>query len=168
MCFNVNREHGNKVLGEVTLDQAYGGARGVKCLVWEVCTYWQQTMGGNPANYWLGFRFGLWRRHSFQRQDRMYYCNPFAWVRPKLIILQIPEIQKLLPKAPGGEEPLPEGIWSFKISSVCHVELIVYRSFLAALDWWNSLRAASPWSVCRMGRSLGRPQVHRGAPRPLP
>ena len=40
----------------------------------------------------------------------MYYCNPFAWVRPKLIILQIPEIQKLLPKAPGGEEPLPEGI----------------------------------------------------------
>lgn len=30
------REHGHKVLGEVTLDQAYGGARGVKCLVWEV------------------------------------------------------------------------------------------------------------------------------------
>lgn len=23
----------------------------------------------------------------------------------------IPECQKLLPKAPGGEEPLPEGIW---------------------------------------------------------
>lgn len=30
------REHGSKVIGEVTLDQAYGGARGVKCLVWEV------------------------------------------------------------------------------------------------------------------------------------
>lgn len=30
------RDHGSKVLGEVTLDQAYGGARGVKCLVWEV------------------------------------------------------------------------------------------------------------------------------------
>lgn len=33
---NLYREHGSKVIGEVTLDQAYGGARGVKCLVWEV------------------------------------------------------------------------------------------------------------------------------------
>lgn len=31
-----NREHGNTVIGEVTLDQAYGGARGIKSLVWEV------------------------------------------------------------------------------------------------------------------------------------
>lgn len=23
----------------------------------------------------------------------------------------IPECQKMLPKAPGGEEPIPEGIW---------------------------------------------------------
>lgn len=30
------REHGSKVIGEVTLDQVYGGARGVKALVWEV------------------------------------------------------------------------------------------------------------------------------------
>lgn len=29
------REYGSKVLGEVTLDQAYGGARGIKSLVWE-------------------------------------------------------------------------------------------------------------------------------------
>ena len=29
------REHGNKVVGEVTLDQVYGGARGIKSLVWE-------------------------------------------------------------------------------------------------------------------------------------
>ena len=27
--------HGNKVIGEVTLDQVYGGARGIKSLVWE-------------------------------------------------------------------------------------------------------------------------------------
>lgn len=33
---NRYREHGNKVIGEVTLDQAYGGARGIKSLVWEV------------------------------------------------------------------------------------------------------------------------------------
>ena len=31
-----HREHGNKVIGEVTLDQVYGGARGIKSLVWEV------------------------------------------------------------------------------------------------------------------------------------
>jgi citrate synthase len=32
----LRKEHGNKVIGEVTLDQAYGGARGIKSLVWEV------------------------------------------------------------------------------------------------------------------------------------
>ena len=31
-----NRDYGSKVLGEVTLEQVYGGARGVKALVWEV------------------------------------------------------------------------------------------------------------------------------------
>ena len=36
MFVQIFREHGNKVIGELTLDQAYGGARGVKCLVWEV------------------------------------------------------------------------------------------------------------------------------------
>lgn len=35
-AINACRDYGNKVVGEVTLDQAYGGARGVKCLVWEV------------------------------------------------------------------------------------------------------------------------------------
>ena len=33
------REHGNKVIGEVTLDQVYGGARGIKSLVWEVSSF---------------------------------------------------------------------------------------------------------------------------------
>eukprot|EP00211_Chloroparvula_japonica_P002282 CAMPEP_0119132666 /NCGR_PEP_ID=MMETSP1310-20130426/12010_1 /TAXON_ID=464262 /ORGANISM="Genus nov. species nov., Strain RCC2339" /LENGTH=461 /DNA_ID=CAMNT_0007123309 /DNA_START=54 /DNA_END=1439 /DNA_ORIENTATION=+ len=31
----IKQEHGSKVLGEVTVDQAYGGARGVKCLITE-------------------------------------------------------------------------------------------------------------------------------------
>jgi citrate synthase len=30
------REYGSEVIGEVTLDQVYGGARGIKSLVWEV------------------------------------------------------------------------------------------------------------------------------------
>jgi len=31
----LRKEHGSKVIGEVTLDQVYGGARGIKSLVWE-------------------------------------------------------------------------------------------------------------------------------------
>ena len=31
-----SREYGSKVVGEITLDQVYGGARGIKSLVWEV------------------------------------------------------------------------------------------------------------------------------------
>jgi citrate synthase len=56
----------------VTLDQVYGGARGIKCLVWE----------GSVLDSEEGIRF-----------------------RNKTI----PECQELLPKAPGGAEPLPEG-----------------------------------------------------------
>ncbi|EGE03895.1 citrate synthase [Trichophyton mentagrophytes] len=70
----LRKEHGHKVLGEVTLDQVYGGARGIKSLVWE----------GSILDSEEGIRF-----------------------RGKTI----PECQKLLPKAPGGQEPLPEGLF---------------------------------------------------------
>lgn len=66
------REHGSKVVDKVTLDQVYGGARGIKSLVWE----------GSVLDSEEGIRF-----------------------RGKTI----PECQDLLPKAPGGNEPLPEG-----------------------------------------------------------
>jgi citrate synthase len=62
------------VIQEVTLDQVYGGARGIKSLVWE----------GSVLDSEEGIRF-----------------------RGKTI----PECQELLPKAPGGEEPLPEGLF---------------------------------------------------------
>lgn len=75
--FFYNREHGSKVVDKVTLDQVYGGARGIKALVWE----------GSVLDSEEGIRF-----------------------RGKTI----PECQELLPKAPGGKEPLPEGknIWT--------------------------------------------------------
>lgn len=69
------REHGSKVVDKVTLDQVYGGARGIKCLVWE----------GSVLDAEEGIRF-----------------------RGKTI----PECQELLPKAPGGKEPLPEGTFT--------------------------------------------------------
>ena len=68
----LRKEFGSKVVGEVTLDQVYGGARGIKSLVWE----------GSVLDSEEGIRF-----------------------RGKTI----PDCQKELPKAPGGQEPLPEG-----------------------------------------------------------
>lgn len=70
----INQEYGDKVISEVTVSQAYGGARGVKCIVTE-------TSALDPME---GIRF-----RGFN----------------------IPELQKKLPKAPGGEEPLPEGLF---------------------------------------------------------
>eukprot|EP00978_Attheya_sp_CCMP212_P046168 scaffold377318_cov24-Attheya_sp.AAC.1 len=31
----LKKEHGSTVIGEVTIDQCIGGARGVKCMLWE-------------------------------------------------------------------------------------------------------------------------------------
>ncbi|KAI9681743.1 MAG: citrate (Si)-synthase [Trizodia sp. TS-e1964] len=70
----LRKDYGSKVVGEVTIDQVYGGARGIKSLVWE----------GSVLDSEEGIRF-----------------------RGKTI----PECQKLLPKAPGGKEPLPEGLF---------------------------------------------------------
>ncbi len=68
------KEHGDKVIGEVTLSQIYQGMRGITGLVTETSLLDAQD----------GIRF---RGYS------------------------IPELQKALPKAPGGDEPLPEGLF---------------------------------------------------------
>lgn len=68
------KEHGDKVISEATVRQAYGGMRGIKSMVWETSLL-------DPME---GIRF---RGYS------------------------IPEVREKLPKATGGEEPLPEGIF---------------------------------------------------------
>lgn len=65
---------GDRLLSEVTVRQAYGGMRGVRCMVTE-------TSAVDPYE---GIRF---RGHT------------------------IPQLQEKLPKAPGGTEPLPEGVF---------------------------------------------------------
>ncbi|WVW83693.1 citrate synthase, mitochondrial [Kwoniella bestiolae CBS 10118] len=70
----VRAAHGNKSFGEVTVDQAYGGMRGIKGLIWE----------GSVLDADEGIRFRG---------------------------LTIPEVQQKLPTAPGGTEPLPEGLF---------------------------------------------------------
>jgi citrate synthase len=68
------REHGERKIADVTVSQAYGGMRGVKCMVTETSALDPQT----------GIRFRG---------------------------LSIPEISQRLPKAPGGDQPLPEGLF---------------------------------------------------------
>ena len=68
------KEHGNKVIGEVTLSQIYQGMRGITGLVSETSLLDAQD----------GIRF---RGYS------------------------IPDLREKLPKAPGGTEPLPEGLF---------------------------------------------------------
>jgi citrate synthase len=93
------RDYGSKVVGEVTLDQVYGGARGIKSLVWE----------GSVLDSEEGIRF-----------------------RGKTI----PECQELLPKAPGGKEPLPEGTRYSMISlNFTNLTDLSARSLLASPDW---------------------------------
>ena len=76
------KEHGEDKISEVTVAQAFGGMRGVKCMVTE-------TSAVDPYE---GIRF-----------------RGFS----------IPELQEKLPHAPGGEEPLPEGV--FHLLLTCDV-----------------------------------------------
>jgi len=71
---NLNKEYGDKVISDVTVTQAYGGMRGVKCIVTETSA-----------------------------------LDPFEGIRFRGY--NIPDLQKKLPKAPGGEEPIPEGLF---------------------------------------------------------
>jgi citrate synthase len=71
---NLLKEHGEKVIGEVTLSQVYQGMRGITGLVSETSLLDAQD----------GIRF---RGYS------------------------IPELREKLPKAKGGTEPLPEGLF---------------------------------------------------------
>ncbi|ORY52970.1 citrate synthase [Rhizoclosmatium globosum] len=75
-------EHGSKVLGETTVDMAYGGMRGIKGLIWETSV--------------------------LDAEEGIRFRN-----------LTIPECQKLLPKAEGGSEPLPEGLfWLLQVRAL--------------------------------------------------
>ncbi len=68
------KEHGDQKIADVSIAQAYGGMRAIKCMVTET-----SALDPNEGIRFRGFN--------------------------------IPELQEKLPKAPGGEEPLPEGIF---------------------------------------------------------
>ena len=68
------KSHGDVKIGEITVDQIYGGMRGMKGLVTET-----SVLDADEGIRFRGYT--------------------------------IPECQELLPKAPGGQEPLPEGLF---------------------------------------------------------
>lgn len=68
------KEHGDKKVDDVLLDQVYGGMRDITCMLWEPSLLDAEE----------GIRF------------RGY---------------AISELREKLPKAPGGKEPLPEGLF---------------------------------------------------------
>lgn len=92
----IRKEHGDIKISDVTIEQAYGGARGVKCMVWE-------TSALDPME---GIRF------------RGY---------------TIPELQQKLPKAPGGEEPIPEGIFHLLLTG----DLPTYEDTVEITNEWR-------------------------------
>jgi citrate synthase len=96
------KEHGEMKISDVTIAQAYGGARSVKCMVWE-------TSALDPNE---GIRF------------RGY---------------TIPELQQKLPKAPGGEEPLPEGIFYLLLTG----DMPTYEDAKLVTEEWRQ-RSALP------------------------
>ncbi|XP_038045249.1 citrate synthase, mitochondrial-like [Patiria miniata] len=102
------KTYGDKVIGEVVVDQLYGGMRGIKGLVTETSVL-------DPEE---GIRF------------RGY---------------TIPECQKLLPKVPGGEEPLPEGLFWLLMTG----EIPTEKQVQAVSKEWAA-RGAIPSHVVQM------------------
>ena len=106
------KEHGQKVITQGTIEQAYGGMRGIKCMVWETSLL-------DPME---GIRF---RGYS------------------------IPEIREKLPKAKGGEEPLPEGIFWLLLTGELPSEADVKE---VTKEWQNRGKVpASTWIVSLPG-----------------
>jgi len=87
---NLLKEHGEKVIGEVTLSQVYQGMRGITGLVSETSLLDAQD----------GIRF---RGYS------------------------IPELREKLPKAKGGTEPLPEGLFYLMLVGTLPTEEDAYH-----------------------------------------
>jgi citrate synthase len=68
----LKKEHGSKVIGKVTIDQLIGGARGVKCMLWE-------TSNLDPEE---GIRFrGLTIPECQQVSLRIFYYRLYSVVK---------------------------------------------------------------------------------------
>jgi citrate synthase len=92
----LNKEFGELKVSDVSIAQVIGGARSVKCMLWD-------TSALDPME---GIRF-----------------RGFT----------IPELQEKLPKAPGGTEPIPEGIFYLLLLG----DLPTYEDCVAITEDWR-------------------------------
>jgi citrate synthase len=104
-------DYGDRAVSEVTLQQAYGGMRSVKCMVTE-------TSSVDPYE---GIRF------------RGY---------------TIPELRERLPKAPGGEEPLPEGVFHLLLTG----DLPTVAEVTRIREVWRDHETLPPYVTEALGR----------------
>ena len=86
------KEHGDKKVDDVLLDQVYGGMRDITCMIWE-----PSLLDAEEGIRFRGF--------------------------------SIPELREKLPKAPGGKEPLPEGLfWLMLVGEIPSNEQVKWLS----------------------------------------
>ncbi len=86
------KEHGDRQLDDVKLEQAYGGMRDITSMIWET-----SLLDSEEGIRFRGF--------------------------------SIPELREKLPKAPGGKEPLPEGLfWLMLVGEVPTAENVHWLS----------------------------------------
>jgi citrate synthase len=100
------KAHSGDVIHEVTLQQAYGGMRGIKCMCWELS-----------------------------------YLDPNEGIRFRGYT--IPELREKLPKADGGEEPLPEGLFWLLMTN----ELPTKEQVAEVTKEWRSREALPDYTV---------------------
>ncbi|KAI0297286.1 citrate synthase [Multifurca ochricompacta] len=113
-------EHGKKSFGPVIVDQLYGGMRGLPALI------------GKARS---------WTRVSLHIIIVAFASDGFGDVEEGIRFRgkTIPEIQGQLPKAPGGSEPLPEGLFWLLVTG----EIPTYEQVAdLSKDW--AARAAIP------------------------
>jgi citrate synthase len=105
----VKKDLGAKSLGTVTVDMAYGGMRGIKGLIWEPSLLDAEEVGRNFID---DFSSPFYRYDVFYLDFIVFRIVEFEHGKGiRFRGFTIPECQKKLPKAPGGEEPLPEGLF---------------------------------------------------------
>ncbi|MFA4925643.1 MAG: citrate (Si)-synthase, eukaryotic [Candidatus Aminicenantales bacterium] len=90
------KDHGELKISDVSISQAYGGMRSVKCMMWE-CS----ALDPNEGIRFRGYT--------------------------------IPEVREKLPKAPGSEEPLPEGMFYLLLTG----DIPTYEDCLEISEEWR-------------------------------
>ncbi|THH11025.1 hypothetical protein EW145_g933 [Phellinidium pouzarii] len=145
----IRAEHGKKSFGPVLVDQVYGGMRGLPALLWDGSVLDAGWCSLYFPTYFSFFGLSLSSSPHFppafdvmQLLTMSYsieYLHLFSEEGIRFRGKTIPECQELLPKAPGGSEPLPEGLfWLLITGEVPTAEQVTELS----KDW--AARAAIP------------------------